>query len=293
LLASVFHAVARRVELGESILADVAEEEGESIWPFSSKKVAKQDHWKTHKAGWAVGLVNEEETQIFELTENTKKRKERYKAKLVSAVDAGGVETRNDINAWVMNVNKHLISLRSSSTATFTDEKGDKIADYLIRKANFIFSRYDTWRVIRKGVDESILFTIQKRLRQDHCKRKWFWDCRPVLNIYSGRKGNGKTLIYYGVGQRGGSEADKLGSFDWYHSRDAFLKAPHEWVAKINHVKRDGNGKKGDDTYKVDVKAGEDAGLLLLATTCLDKIADKKGRKTEKPDEERPAAMDE
>lgn len=282
------HVVGRRVEIGGSILADVAEK-----WPWSSKKDAEQEHWKTHKQGWAVGLVNEKETQIFVLTENTQQRKERYKAQLVSAQDAGGVETRNAINAWVMNVDKHFFSFRSSSTATFTDENGDKIADYKIRKANFLFSRYDTWRVIRKGGEEKILFTIQKRLRQDHCQRKLFWDCRPVLNIYAGHKGNGKTLIYYGVGQRGGSETDKLGSFDWYHSREAFKKSPHQWVAKINHVKRDGAGKKGDDTYKVDVKPGEDAGLLLLATTCLDKIADKKGRKTEKPDEERPEALDE
>jgi hypothetical protein len=233
-------------------------------------KTDEESYWHTHQGQWELlGLVNAEKTQQFELKEDYRiLRTKKYKATLDQEEDGEtGVKTRKGIHAKVMVMENHFFTMHATQTVHFANEDGTKIGDFWVYMPQVI-NRHWSWRIAKVG-DENVLFTIQKRLYNDNCKYFNWFSCKPVLKIYVGHKGDKSTLIYYGVGDSDLAKGEP--DFKFYHSQDAYTDDKKKWVAKIDHKKTKGNG---EDKYKVKVKPGEDAALLLLATTCLDQIGD-------------------
>jgi len=258
-----------RVQRGRQI--DLEEDPDDDDDYEGISKTSGQDYWTTHHSNgtWEpVGLVNNEYTQQFELKEDYRTlRNKRYKVKLDQFEDpVTNREVREKIDAKVLTVENYFWTMHAHQEAKFKDENGEKIGEYMMFMPNVI-NRHWTWRVTKASDTSTVLFTIQKRLYDDHCKVLGLFSCRPVLKIYVGHKNDKSTLIYYGVGDKDLDEPD----FKFYHSRAAYKKAKHKWVAKVDHKKHKDNA---EDKYKVKARPGEDAGLILLAAVCLDKVGD-------------------
>merc|ERR1719440_560412 len=146
--------------------------------------------------------------------------------------------------------------MHAHQSAVFKNEQGYKAGEYMMFNPHFVNRRY-TWRVVKMGEEDTVLFTIQKRLYNDHCKWAGLFSCRPVLKIYVGHKGDKSTLIYYGVGDKDLEEPD----FKFYHAMEEYKNNKRNWVAKVDHKKT--KGKFQEDVYKVKVKPHEDAALIL------------------------------
>jgi len=122
---------------------------------------------------------------------------------------------------------------------------------------------------VRKGAPDNVLFTIQKRKWNDHCKILGLWKCKAVWKIYEGRRGDKSSLIYYGTGKAKDQDEPE---FKFYHNEEEYKENKKKWAAKIEHKKHDEGD--GEDKFKVKVRPGEDAALILLSVTCLDYVAD-------------------
>lgn len=259
-----------------------SEEDGELTQTIEEDEAMEVgDYWDAHKAhGELIGLVNNEYLQQFEVKEDYRLfRTKQYKVKLDQFEDPDTkVEVRKDIGSRVLKVVNDFFTMHAHQTATFKSENGTQVGEYTIYNPHF-FNRHWTWRVAKLSDPDNVLFTIQKRLWNDHCKYAGWFKCKPVVKIYVGHVDNSQqegplkkyqkkhTLIYYGVGDRDLDEPD----FKFYHSVQEYKANKRRWAAKVDHKKTKSNG---EDKYKVKVMPGEDAGLLLLAATCLDKVAD-------------------
>lgn len=138
-----------------------------------------------------------------------------------------------------------------------------------------VFGKY-TWRVTKEGDDE-VLFTIQK-------SHKDVFGSQSSWRIYEGHAGDEKVM-YYGVGKKA-SDVTTGGDifFRWYKSKwDSEIDGTEEhqdsWVATVALDKREADDDVDgaqNDQYRVHVEPGADAAILLLATTCMDTVLDKK-----------------
>jgi len=139
-----------------------------------------------------------------------------------------------------------------------------------------VFGKY-TWRVTKEGAEDEVLFTIQK-------SHKDIFGSQSSWRIYEGHAGDDKVM-YYGVGQKA-SEVETGGGtfFRWYKSKwdseiDGTEDHQDSWVATVELDKREADDDIDDvlnDQYRVHVEPGADAAILLLATTCMDTVLDKK-----------------
>jgi hypothetical protein len=231
----------------------------------------EEPYWYKNKGTWefvAPNLQNNEYVQQFEMKEGYNFVNKYYRVKLDELEDpSSGKEVRKNINAEVMKLENYFFTMYRHQSAVFKDTDGVQIGEYLMFKPQLL-NRHYTWRVAKMNEPDKILFTIQKRLWNDHCKYVNLFSCRPVLKIYVGHRGDKSTLIYYGVGDKDLDEPD----FKFYHSVAEYKQAKHKWVGKVDHKKTKGALEK--DTYKVKVTPNEDAGLILLAAVCLDKVGD-------------------
>jgi len=230
------------------------------------------DNWSDHdNNNTKLGLIDHQHTQQFEIKEDFHmfKMKE-YKAYLDQWEDENHIEVRKHIDSKVMTLTNHFWTMHGTQTAEFKDEQGGKVGDYVLFKPNVINRRW-SWRVASTADNSTVLYTIQKRLWNDNCKVDngiFWWKCKPVLKIFVGHKDDRSSLIYYGVGDRDLEEPD----FKFYRTQHTYKdNKKKNWVARIEHKKTKYNG---EDRYKIKVKPGEDAALLLLATACLDTIGD-------------------
>lgn len=232
--------------------------------------VADPSYWYTHQGQFeflAPSLMNSQYIQQYELKEDYRLlRTKKYDVKLDQYENENQVEVRKNINQKVLRVENYFFTMHAHQGATFTNEQGTAAGDYIMFNPKF-FARHYTWRVAKKDDPSKILFTIQKRLYNDHCKYLNLFSCRPVLKIYVGKKGDKSTLIYYATGDKDLDEPD----FKFYHSKEEFTENKGNWAAKVDHKKTKDNG---EDKYKVKVKPNEDAALILLASVCLDKVGD-------------------
>lgn len=256
----------------EELLAqDDAEEERE-------KNARPEDaYWYTNAGSWdflVPSLMSSEHTQQYKLKENSYMwQTKKYDIQLQEYENPEtGTEVRKKIDAEVLRVENHFWTMHAEQTAVFkkSTELGHEAGEYVMFNPRF-FARHYTWRVAKKGDKKNVLFTIQKRLYADHCtdKRNWF-NCKPVIKIYVGKRGDKSTLIYYGVGDTYLEEPD----FKFYHSRAAYIANKENWAGEVEYKGNPTwNVYKGDE-YKVKVKPNEDTALLLLASICLDKVGD-------------------
>lgn len=215
-------------------------------------------------------------TQEFEVKERHGLFVSAYRALLKEEMDDVTMKpVRKNINARVMEITNYFWTMHAHQEALFYNERAMQIGDYTMYNPRY-FARRWTWRVAKTSNMNEVMFTIQKRLYSDHCKILGWFSCRPVLKIYKGHRGDKSTLIYYGVGDKDLEEPD----FKFYHARSEYKQNKWKWIAKIDHKKtKKGFGSKSSgfakDVYKVKVKAGKDAALLLLATACLDVVGDR------------------
>jgi hypothetical protein len=234
-------------------------------------------YYYNHEGEWedVVPEFQKDFTQVFEVAERNGFFGKKYRAWLKEELDDETMKTtRKSINARVMEITPYFWTMHSHKEAIFKNEVGEKVGDYIMYHPRY-FARRWTWRVAKKNNRNEVLFTIQKRLYSDHCKILGWFSCRPVLKIYRGHRGDKSTLIYYGVGDKDLEEPD----FKFYHARNEYKENRWQWVAKVDHKKtKKAVGSKASDwakdEYKVKVKAGKDAALLLLATACLDVVGD-------------------
>lgn len=279
LAAFVLHASAKRVQIQQVLSAKGNEtaEDALADQGSSGETIARSSSHKGSPGWEPVGLVNDQYTQQFKLKEDYRLfQPKKYKVDLEQYEDPNtGVELRKDIDARVMTVTNHFFTMHATQTAILEDVEGNQIGDYTLFTPHVI-NRHYTWRVVKTadlpafnaGDKSKLRFTIQKRLYDDHCKHLGMFSCKPVLKIYEGAKGDKSTLIYYGVGDKDLDEPD----FKFYHSLDKYKENKKKWVAKVDHKKHDHGD--GEDKYKVKVKPGEDAFLILFATMALDVIGD-------------------
>lgn len=215
----------------------------------------------------ALGLVHDSYTQQFKVKEDNHFITKEYKFKLEQYEHPiTKAELVDDIDAKLMRVDPHFFTMHGRATVTIDTQAGEET--YNLQKPNVLNRRY-SWRVTSPNDDNDVLFTITKRLWNDDCKLV-FWKCKAVWKIYKGHRGDKSTLIYYGTGK---AKDEDEPEFKFYHSKEEY-ESGADWVAKIEHEKRDESD--AEDEFKVKVKPGEDAALILLSTVCIDKVADAK-----------------
>jgi len=260
-----------------------------------AKPVATRSYWPTYqKQSNFIGLVNHGNNQKFEVEEDNRGSwsSKQYHAALVCNSDVcnkghmdpmtGETITKN-MDARVLTVTNHYFTMSGAKSAqVFASSDGTKVGDFTIYNPSFIGSAW-TWKVSKDDDVSKILYTIELQIDYTHCDFMALFGCKPVLKINVGDTNdwdNDDTLIYYGLGEANLGEPD----FKFYHSKNQYDsnkvwiadKAVYEedkaWVAKVEHAVHGAAGQNSD-MYKVNIHPGEDAGLLLLATTCLDKVA--------------------
>lgn len=225
-----------------------------------------ESYW-SHKGEWRMlGLVDESNGHKYKLKEDQRFiQTKKYKVKRDDDTKDGSRPSHKQ----VLEVENYFWTMRGHQEIRIDSESG--VDAYLMFHPRYI-NRHWTWRITKKSDPSTILFTIQKRLWNDHCKILNMWKCKTVLKIYVGNRGDKSTLIYYGVGDA--KDLDEP-DFKFYHSEDAYKADKHQYVAKIDHKKEKSKKFKGDeDEFKVWIGPGEDTALLLAAGVCLDRVAD-------------------
>jgi len=233
-------------------------EEVQTTWP----------QWFQKSTPNALGLVHDTYVQKFKVTEKKKRAStERgwsteHNFTLVKYENArtGGI-VKKDMNVQVMRAVSQLLTMHGRVYVTIGQE------EYWIMKPSVINLRY-SWHVTRRG-SEVVLFTIQKRLLND-CKHLQLFKCNAIWEIYRGHKGNGTSLIYYGVGDAKNQDEPKV---KFYHSKSEWQENEKNWVAKVKHKKKKMKIIAFEDEFTVRVRPREDAALILLSTFCLDRVA--------------------
>eukprot|EP00929_Paragymnodinium_shiwhaense_P034822 TRINITY_DN18903_c0_g1_i1.p2 TRINITY_DN18903_c0_g1~~TRINITY_DN18903_c0_g1_i1.p2 ORF type:complete len:295 (+),score=98.69 TRINITY_DN18903_c0_g1_i1:88-972(+) len=222
----------------------------------------------TQSAFLMDGLVNHEYTQQFKVKEDKHwggLRKE-YKVKLEELEDHSGHEVYKKMDVKdLVHLEPAFWTMHRGHTIELKDMDGKKRKLWM--QTPHVFNYHWSWRVTEYDDTDKVLFTIQRRKWNDHCKFIWF-KCKAVWKIYEGHKGDKSSLIYYGVGKA--KDLDEP-EFKWYHSKDDY-EDKEKWVAKIEHQKHDDGD--GEDQFKVKVRPGEDTALILIAVACIDQVAD-------------------
>ena len=219
-----------------------------------------------------AGLVNTQWVQQFKVKEDQHMGGlfKEYKYKLQQFEDPyTGREVQDNIDVKdLVHVQPHFWTVQGTMTITLRDFNGNTRKLSLHKPHMKGFNRYWSWRVTEKDDSEKVLFTIQRRLWNDHCKLM-IWKCKAIWKIYVGHKGDKSTLVYYGVGD---ADDEDEPSFKFYHSEDSYKQNKKMWAAKIAHDKED--EEDAEDTFKVKVMPEEDTAILLIATVCIDAVAD-------------------
>jgi hypothetical protein len=247
-------------------------------------KAEADPYYYKHVGEWedVIPEMKKDVTQVFKVTERHGLFVSKYRAILDEELDEVTQKpVRKNIKARIMEITNYFWTMHAHQEALFYREQDlsvrgpqTQLGDYTMYNPRY-FARRWTWRVAKTSNMNDVLFTIQKRLWADHCKILGWFSCRPVLKIYRGHRGDKSTLIYYGKGDKDLEEPD----FKFYHARNEYKENKWQWVAKVDHKKtKKAVGSKASDwakdEYKVIVKAGKDAALLLLATACLDVVGD-------------------
>jgi len=215
-------------------------------------------------------MINNEWTQQFEVEEDFNwlwGKKYKFELEQYEGESSGWFKDKSEIDIdrkLPMRIEPHSFTMYGRMSVTIGNKEFDMFKPYAAGVNVFGFY---TWRVVPKGDDDNILFTIQKSHKGLLGWGKASW------RIFQGRKRDDK-VIYYGVG-----DADDLDEpeFKFYRSKSDYQENKKKWLAKIEHKDEDETlfGNK-EDEYKVKVRPGEDAAIILLAVACLDSVADAK-----------------
>jgi hypothetical protein len=182
----------------------------------------------------------------------------KYKFKLDGY--SGGSSETDVVTTDEVNLKIEPHTLTASGRMTIT--AGDK-EFYLVKPHSFGVNMfgYWSWRVVNKDSDDQVLFTIQKSHKGSVWGRKASW------RIFVGKKKENHE-IYYGVGDADKTESPK---FKFYHSKEAYKHNKGSYAAKIELKEHE---RDGEDEYMVKVRPNEDSVLLLIASICIDQVAD-------------------
>jgi len=242
---------------------------GQKLFEKAGHKLAGLAY--TRKPIWwqslAPDFINNDYTQKFKVEEDfgkifgidTGSLGKKYKIELDEIEDRNGRE--HDIDQKMpLKIEPHMLTLYGRMTVTVGDKTYNLIKPHAMG-AN-VFGKF-SWRVVPEGDDENVLFTIQKSNKGRFVGKKASW------RIFQGHAKENQ-VVYYGVG-----DSDDLDEpeFKFYRSKAERKQNKKNYVAKIEH---DDHESDGEDEYKVKVKPGEDAVILLIATACLDYVADDK-----------------
>jgi len=217
-------------------------------------------------------FVHTEFTQQFEVKEDNAMGMtwlKKYKFELEEYEMKGdyGQKKEIDVDRKIpMKVEPNIMTVHGRMSVVIGDKKFNLVKAHMT--GTNPFGHY-SWRVVPDGEDDNVLFTIQRRKWNDHCKIIGLFKCKAVWKIYDGHRGDKSGLIYYGVGDAGDQDEPE---FKFYHNEGEYKENKKKWVAKVEHKKRDKSDR--EDKYKVKVKPNEDAALLLLSVACLDHVAD-------------------
>merc|ERR1719382_1533200 len=125
------------------------------------------------------------------------------------------------------------------------------LAAYRMMRPMYV-NAHNTWRVM--GLDDTVMFTIQRRKWRTDCEKLGFLDCKSVWKIYRGQKRDGR-MITYGIQHEN--------SFNFYRSRAEYVSRDVPALATVTNALPTKNN--GMSVFEATVKQGEDAALLLLA----------------------------
>jgi len=265
----------------------------ESLRSSSHVETAVQ---KTNETNWSAasedsewpslyeGLKDSEHTQKFEVTEYQYLGGHKYRFELEETngkneTNAGKDTVGKEVD---MDVTPHAMTMHG----TLTVKIGRKV--FLMFRPNMVTLPWvglDTWHVTPKDKTDHVLFTIQKS-RKGAWRDSWgsgafarLWRQKVSKHkqsswrIYQGPRDHDQVL-YYGRGKTG--DLDEL-EFKFYHGKEEYNADDIEktkYAAKIEHKKGFTKYGQNEDVYKVSVKPGEDAAILLLAVPCMDALAD-------------------
>jgi len=254
----------------ESALAETEALKSDVEFNKSSESVGLLENVKKSTGIWwesvEPNMINNEWTQQFEVEEDFNWLfGKKYKFELEQY--EGGSKDKHEIDIdkkLPMRIEPHSFTMYGYMSVTIGDKEFNMYKPHVT--GTNMLGKY-TWRVAPKGDDDNILFTIQKSHKGLLGWGKASW------RIFQGRKRDDK-VIYYGVG-----DADDLDEpeFKFYRSKSDYQENKKKWLAKIEHKDEDEtwSGNK-EDEYKVKVRPGEDAAIILLAVACLDTVADAK-----------------
>jgi len=172
-------------------------------------------------------------------------------------------EVSNKFGGRQLSFRAHWLSPRCKMTAgRYADKSSRKPSEALFtaRYAGFPVLTY-AYRIYSS--DGKLRFSLRKSLWGGKC-RYLFFDCKPEWTIYRGWIGG--EVAYYGIGE---DEAESnRPQFFFYPSRE---ESKDEWIAFLDHKRRMDDE---EDVYKVTVREGHDAALILTAATIIDRWAD-------------------